>query len=87
MKDDAVKITNKDINRLRKMVIDNKLDKSFLISLDNLEKLLIDAPTYFAPQYNFDGDKRKWFQKAGLIPEEKYVPHRKQVKKSGGMEL
>ena len=30
-------------------------------------KLVQEAPTFFHPVYDFDGDKLKWLERAGLV--------------------
>lgn len=35
--------------------------------LNSLKALIEEAPNFFAPQYDFDGKKREWLIKAGLI--------------------
>lgn len=37
--------------------------------LNSLKALIEEAPNFFAPQYDFDGKKREWLIKAGLIEE------------------
>jgi hypothetical protein len=39
---------------------------------DNLRtaiKLLIEAPKFFHPGYDFDGEKLRWLKRAGLVEE------------------
>ena len=42
------------------------LDKD--AELKKLRKLVNEAPTFFAPQYDFEGEKLRWLQEAGLAP-------------------
>jgi hypothetical protein len=38
-------------------------------ALNDLEKLINDAPKFFSPLHDFDGEKITWLKDAGQIPE------------------
>ncbi|MCC5610977.1 hypothetical protein LC612_30570 [Nostoc sp. CHAB 5834] len=51
--------------------------KSLEQELKAMQKLLEEAPTYFAVQYDFEGRKLQWLQNAGLVPASKGKPPEK----------
>jgi hypothetical protein len=41
---------------------------SAIAEIERLTALVIEAPHYFHPGYDFDGKKLQWLERAGLVP-------------------